>query len=375
MSKSQRRILAVGLHCRQTEKVSKSKTLFILQYGRYLSKFPRLQKVVDWITENFELVKKVPNYLVPKFFYYVVMTLYCAARERIVQMMPSFIAKGDIFVKSLALGSVQMVGITTSTGLHPKDTIGSMAAGLPHFSTHHMRCWGRDVFISLRGLLLLTGRFQEAKAHIKAFASVLKHGLVPNLLDAGRKPRYNARDAVWWCLQAIKEYCEFAPEGLSFLKEKVALRFPDDEFIDSNDPKCFSKEITIEDFIQNVLERHARGIKFREWNAGSNLDHVMRSEGFEIEVGTDWNTGFVYGGNMYNCGTWMDKMGESKTANTCGNPATPRDGSAVEIVGLSMSSISWVAGLSDKGMYSYESVKKPGKLISKDLSLFHNPNR
>lgn len=82
----------------------------------------------------------------------------------------------------------------------PADSKPLITAGFPFFSEGIMRDWGRDTFIAFPGLLLATHRFDEARYVLLKYASVARHGLICNLFDGGRHPRYNSRDAVWWWL-------------------------------------------------------------------------------------------------------------------------------------------------------------------------------
>ena len=72
------------------------------------------------------------------------------------------------------------------------------------------------------------------------------------------------------------------------------------------------------------MQRQFNGISFRERGAGSELDNHMHEAGFNVSVGVQERTGFVYGGSQWNAGTWMDKVGESRLAGNFGVPATPR---------------------------------------------------
>jgi glycogen debranching enzyme len=329
-----------------------------LERSSHQTGYERLEKPATWLKERFDAIRKLPSFLLPRYFGLVLRTAYTAAKNRGLELMNENVQKGQWFLKDLSLVSIQQTGYVKSASLYPAKPVPSLAAGLPHFSVSWARCWGRDVFISARGLYLGTGRYDDCKQHIIAFASVMKHGMVPNLLSSGTAPRYNARDAIWFMLQTIQDYTKIVPNGLDILKEKIPRRFLpyDDTYFDYTDPRAYSKTSTLEDIIQEALQRHATGMSFREANAGPGLDMQMSSEGFQQDIKVDWSTGIVFGGNQNNCGTWMDKMGESEKAGSKGVPGTPRDGAAVEITGLLYSTLAWVAKLHKEGQYKYAGV-------------------
>ena len=331
--------------------------------------FSRLQTPATWLRERFDAIRNIPSFLQPHYFAMIIQIAYAASWGRAMSLFSKNVQNGPKFLQSLAMTSVQMQGYVGNGSLWPFKKVPSVSAGLPHFSVDWARCWGRDVFISLRGLFLCTGRFEEARDHIVAFGSVLKHGLIPNLLSSGSLPRYNSRDSPWFFLQSIQDYVNMVPDGISLLKIKVPRRFLpyDDTWFPHDDPRAYSTESTVEDLILEILQQHATGQHFREYNAGSSLDMQMTDAGFNIDIEVDWKTGIIFGGNQHNCGTWMDKMGESTKARNKGVPGTPRDGAAVEITGLVYSALTWVAGLNDAGHFTKSSVtNKNGHISFKD---------
>jgi predicted glycogen debranching enzyme len=76
-------------------------------------------------------------------------------------------------------------------------------AGYPWFTD-----WGRDTMISLPGLCLATGRFDDAAAILRSFAGWVRDGLLPNSFpDAERtEPAYHAVDAPLWYVHAVDAY-------------------------------------------------------------------------------------------------------------------------------------------------------------------------
>ncbi|MBN1124903.1 MAG: glycogen debranching enzyme family protein [Sedimentisphaerales bacterium] len=158
----------------------------------------------------------------------------------------------------------------------------TILAGYPWFLD-----WGRDTFISLPGLLLCTGRFQEAAGVLKTFAHAVDEGMIPNRFDDyGNDPHYNSIDASLWFVHA----------AFSFLQA-------------SGDEETFRKKLL--PAIRYVMESYRKGTRF-----GIHADE----------------DGLITGGDEQTQLTWMDAK--------CGGVAfTPRYGKAIEINAL------WYNGL------------------------------
>ena len=158
----------------------------------------------------------------------------------------------------------------------------TVIAGYPWFAD-----WGRDTFISLPGLCLVTGRFDAARQVIEAFAPHVSEGMVPNRFpDAGDRPEYNTIDGSLWFVHAVGRYWDYTADAVTV--EKLA--WP---------------------AVRAVLDGYRRGTRY-----GIRVD----------------DDGLVTGGETGAQLTWMDaKVGDWVV--------TPRRGKPVEIQAL------WVRAL------------------------------
>ncbi|MEM3700459.1 MAG: amylo-alpha-1,6-glucosidase [Candidatus Bathyarchaeia archaeon] len=144
---------------------------------------------------------------------------------------------------------------------------------------HWFETWGRDTFISLPGLMLVTGRFEDARKVFMTFKKHCKDGLIPNFLpEHSKEPVYNTVDATLWFVNAIWQYLKY-----------------------TNDFK-FVQEL-LWDTLKLIMENHTKGTNF-----GIRLD-------------TD---GLLAHNPQL---TWMDAVVD-------GQPVTPRGGKAVEVQAL-----------------------------------------
>ncbi|WP_250474009.1 amylo-alpha-1,6-glucosidase [Caballeronia sp. GAFFF1] len=78
----------------------------------------------------------------------------------------------------------------------------TIIAGFPWFTD-----WGRDTFISMRGLLIASGRHEDAESILLEWTDALSEGMLPNRFpDSGGQPEYNSVDASLWFVIAVHDY-------------------------------------------------------------------------------------------------------------------------------------------------------------------------
>ena len=85
-------------------------------------------------------------------------------------------------------------------------------AGLPWFRDN----WGRDTFIALPGILLVSGQFEEAKSVISSFAQFQDKnpksktfGRIPNRYIDENNMIYNTADGTLWFVREVWEYLNY----------------------------------------------------------------------------------------------------------------------------------------------------------------------
>ena len=147
---------------------------------------------------------------------------------------------------------------------------------------HWFSDWGRDTMIALPGLCLSTGRYDDARKILSAFARSISQGMLPNRFpDNGEAPEYNTVDATLWFFIAIKKYLEATKDREFVLTEILPI-------------------------FKEIIHFHLKGTRF---NIKSDKD------------------GFLNQGEEGQQLTWMD----AKVGNWV---VTPRIGLAVEIIAL-----------------------------------------
>jgi len=162
----------------------------------------------------------------------------------------------------------------------------TILAGYPWFAD-----WGRDAFIALPGLLLSTGRFEEAKSVLTTFATAADEGMIPNRFDDRSGTTYfNSVDASLWFINAAFQYLQATSDSSTFTQELLPT-------------------------IHWIIESYHKGTRF------------------DIHADDD---GLITAGDNQTQLTWMD-------AKFDGLAFTPRCGKAVEVNALWYNSLCLLA--------------------------------
>ncbi len=222
--------------------------------------------------------------------------------------------------RTLCLAADQFVVKRRSSG-GERTTI---VAGYPWFAD-----WGRDTFLSLPGLLLATGRHEEAGSVLSTFAAAAYEGMIPNRFDDRTgEAQFNSVDASLWFIHAAFEYLDAAGnvtgrvEGIgtpSAVNRGMGFQpmdhRQDADATQSRGQACpeRSERDARDTFSQRLLPA-TRGI----------IDAYQAGTHFGIHADSD---GLITAGDQNTQLTWMD-------AKCDGIAFTPRYGKAVEINAL-----------------------------------------
>jgi predicted glycogen debranching enzyme len=153
----------------------------------------------------------------------------------------------------------------------------TVIAGFPWFCD-----WGRDTFVSLRGLCLATGQRDVARRILLQWGSAVSEGMLPNRYsEHDKQPEYNTVDAALWFAIAADAYLG---SGAADVADRRAL----------------------EDAIAQIVAGYARGTRHR---IGATDDGLLACGEPGLQL------------------TWMD-------AKVNGDVITPRIGKPVEVQAL-----------------------------------------
>lgn len=133
--------------------------------------------------------------------------LVCEERGRRADLLARASVHDDAFAAELVLAGDQFIiapvghAAAINSGRPPADRR-SVIAGYHWFTD-----WGRDTMISLDGLTLSTGRYEDAAQMLRLFAGHVRDGLIPNLFPEGEHlGLYHTADATLWFFEAVARY-------------------------------------------------------------------------------------------------------------------------------------------------------------------------
>lgn len=170
----------------------------------------------------------------------------------------------------------------------------TIIAGYPWFTD-----WGRDTFISLRGLCIATGRLDDARDILLAWAAAVSEGMLPNRFpDVGDQPEFNSVDASLWFTIAVHDLITAMGHGGRQLTP--------------------ADRQALEAAVLAIVEGYSRGTRF---SIHADRDGLLAAgeEGVQL--------------------TWMDAKFDDHVV-------TPRIGKPVEVQALWLNAL-WIAGRID----------------------------